>query len=214
MIIRTVSRLRKQVLAVVVVFLFEMNSAAVPQRAAKAAPQQNQGQAQGQARANAHRPAPIRVSLVRGKYCGFYAPQGWFVAAEDAERIAFGTDFSSGDRYAAASYSIFGAGRTISRSLPGHETVERAVITAVTLNGRQPARFGNKVQLGSNLFAVEYLGQTSHGIAFYEVFPSGPGDYTIVLRLATTAPSNWQQRGSEAVAIARSAIRHVPNVQR
>src|SRR5262249_36830545 len=53
-----------------------------------------------------------------------------------------------------------------------------------------------------------------HGIAFYEVFPAGPGGFVIVMRTAGTGGGAglWPGRAVEASAVARSVHCNVPNV--
>jgi len=155
-------------------------------------------------------PAPIAVRPVRGKYCVAFAPAGWAVVAENAQRVAFGADLSSGDGRAAAGYSVFAAG-TLSH-MRGTETPDGAVAYSLSRMGRLPTQFSNKKQLAQNTFLVEFQNSVSHGVAFYEVFPSGNGGYVIVMRTANSAPADWQKRGMEASAVARSLHCHVPNV--
>src|ERR1035438_7564171 len=71
------------------------------------------------------RAAPTAVQLVRGKYCVAYAPQGWRVTGENAQRIAFGADMLSANGLAHAGFSVVGGGAMAARH--GVETPDRAV---------------------------------------------------------------------------------------
>ena len=159
---------------------------------------------------SARRTAPVRVTPVRGRYCSAYAPQGWFVVAENAQRVAFGADLQSGDGKLGASYAVFSAGTL--NIVPGNETPDRAVANSITMSGTQPARFGTRKQLGPTEYLIEFQNAGTHGYAFYQVFPAGRGGYMIVLREAVTAIPLWNQRASESSAVARSLHCQVPNV--
>jgi hypothetical protein len=148
---------------------------------------------------------PISVRPLRGNYCSAMAPQGWFVKAENAQRVAFGADLVSGDGMLGVGYSVFGGGTLT--GLRGYETPDRAV--AMSLG----TRLGNLRQLASNVFLAEYGTNVFHGVAFYEVFPAGRGGFMIVLRTATTASRLWRQRAGEATAVARSLHCNVPMVK-
>jgi hypothetical protein len=201
------SRMQRVLTSLALLALLLDGLGAQARAAAAAGPQPN-----AQGGGNARRPAPIPVGLVRGRYCAFYAPRGWFVRAENAQRVAFGADFNSGDGTIGASYAVFGAGRTISTMLRGVETPDRAVANSLTMSGTKPLRFGNKIQLGPSLFAIEFVSGVMHGAAFYQVFQTGPGDWVIVMREAVTGPQAWRQRAGEAIAVARSVHCNVPNV--
>ena len=129
-----------------------------------------------------------------------------------ASRVAFGADLVNADNTAYAGYSIFGAGSLT--AVPGSETPDRAVAKSLTGFGRIPVKFGTRQQLASNVFLVEYQSATNHGVAFWEVFPAGRGGYMIVMRTAGTGavPGQWQKKGAEAMAVARSLHCQVPNV--
>jgi hypothetical protein len=148
---------------------------------------------------------PIAVRPLRGNYCSAMAPQGWFVKAENAQRVAFGADLVSGDGMLGVGYSVFGGGTLT--GMRGYETPDRAV--AMSLG----TRLGNLRQLASNVFLAEYGTNVFHGVAFYEVFPAGRGGFMIVLRTATTASRLWRQRAGEAAAVARSLHCNVPMVK-
>ena len=150
------------------------------------------------------------VAPIRGSYCVAMGPRGWFVRAENAQRVAFGADLNSGDGQLGASYAVFAAGRL--SMVPGSETPDRAVAKTITQFGQVQTRFGARVQLAPNIFLVEFLYPQSHGVAFYEVFPAGPGSWMIVMREAMTPIQQWRQRGPEAAAVARSLHCQVPNV--
>ncbi len=156
------------------------------------------------------RPAPVAVVPFRGQYCGSLGPRGWFVRAENAQRVAFGADLTSGDGKASAGYSIFSAGTL--NVVPGNETPDRAVAANLTGMGRIPTRFGNKQQLGPNVFLIYFQNASYEGVGFYQVIPTGGGGYMIVLRTAVTATGAWRWRGSEASAVARAMRCQVPNV--
>jgi len=158
----------------------------------------------------AARPAPIPVVPFRGRYCASLGPRGWFVAAENAQRVAFGADFSSADGKATAGYSIFGAGSL--NPLPGHQTPDLAVAANLSGGGKIPTRFGTKQQLGPNVFLVSYQTASYEGIAFYQVIPAGRGGYMVVMRTAVAAAGLWGMRGAEASAVARALRCQVPNV--
>ena len=168
---------------------------------------------QTRAAAGSARSAPIPVKPFRGKYCASVGPPGWAVIAENAQRVAFGADFSSGDGTAFAGYSIFGGG-TLASGVPGYETPDRAAAYSITNLGRTPARFSNRQQIGPNVFLIEYQTASVHGVAFWQVIPVGRGGFMIVLRTAGTgsAPGLWQRKGAEAMAVARSLRCQVPNV--
>jgi hypothetical protein len=154
--------------------------------------------------------AAAALNPIYGRYCTASAPPGWFVAAESAQRVAFGADLQSGDGMAGASYAVFSAGAL--NIVPGNETPERAVANAITLSGWQPARFGTRQQIGPDEFQIEFQNASSRGYAFYHVFPAGPGSYMIVLRQAITGTGVWRQRSAEAAAVARSVHCNVPDV--
>ena len=158
----------------------------------------------------ASRPAPIAVVPFHGQYCGSVGPRGWVVLAENAQRVAFGADFSSADGKASAGYSVFAAGTL--NTLPGNETPDRAVVRTLTQMGTIPTRFGNRQQLGPNVFLISYQTAAYEGMAFYQAFPAGRGGYMVVLRTAVTNAGGWRSRGSEASAVARSLRCQVPNV--
>ncbi len=152
----------------------------------------------------------IAVQPLHGRYCQAFGPQGWFVAAEDAERVGFGADFLSSDGLVAAGYSVGAAGAL--SHIPGHQTVDSAVAMNLTLGGRMRLNSARKVQTGPNSFLVEYVTDVAHGLASYRVFPAGRGSWIVVLRTASTGLATWPQRGAEAVAVARSLRCQVPNV--
>ena len=158
----------------------------------------------------ASRPAPIAVVPFRGQYCASVGPRGWFVLAENAQRVAFGADFRSVDGKASAGYSIFAAGTL--NTVPGNETPDRAVANTLTQMGTVPSRFGTRQQLGPYVFLISYQTATYEGMAFYQVIPTGGGGYMVVLRTAVTSAGAWRWRGSEASAVARSLRCQVPNV--
>jgi hypothetical protein len=139
-------------------------------------------------------------------------PQGWAVIAENAQRVAFGADFMSSDGMVGAGYAIFGGG-TLTR-MPGAETPDRAVAFNLTRSGTLQTRFGNKQQIGPNVFLLEYQNSNSHGVAFWQVISTGQGGFMVVLRTAQTAttPGVFEKRGAEAMGVARSLRCQVPNV--
>lgn len=159
-----------------------------------------------------HRNAPTSVAPFRGRYCGGLGPKGWAVVAENAQRVAFGADFTSRDGKAAAGYAIFGGGTLT--GVAGSETPDRAVATSLSGFGRIPTQFSNWRQLGPSTWLIEFQNQGGHGIAFYEVFPAGPGGFMVVMRTAVTpnGPNLWPSRIQEAAAVARSVRCNVPNV--
>jgi hypothetical protein len=158
----------------------------------------------------AARPAPIAVVPFRGQYCGSVGPRGWFVRAENAQRVAFGADFTSGDGKVSAGYSIFAAGSL--NTVPGFENPDRAVAANLTGMGSIPTRFGNKQQIGPNVYLISYQTASYEGMAFYQVIATGRGGYMVVMRTAVTAPGQWKWRGAEASAVARSLRCQAPNV--
>ncbi len=163
-----------------------------------------------QAQRSAVRATPTAVQLVRGKYCVAYAPQGWRVTAENPQRIAFGADMLSGNGLAHAGFSVTGGGATAARR--GVETPERAIANSLSGGGRWPTRFGQRRQLGQNVFLIEYQNSVSRGVLWYEVFPAGRGSFVIVARQANSAPNVWDRVGAEASAVARSMHCQVPSV--
>jgi hypothetical protein len=52
---------------------------------------------------------------------------------------------------------------------------------------------------------VEFESAAAHGMAWHKIFNGAQGT-VIVMRTANTAPQNWQRRGAEATAVARSLI--------
>jgi hypothetical protein len=157
------------------------------------------------------RSAPVSVQPFRGQYCASVGPPGWAVIAENPQRSSFGADLASGDGQAYAGYSIFPAG---SIAPPGFETPSRAVAASLTSFGTIPVRFGSQRQLGPNVFLLEYLSATNHGVAFYQVIPAGGDGYMIVMRTAGTGTGAgmWEKKVAEAMAVARSLRCQVPNV--
>jgi hypothetical protein len=151
------------------------------------------------------------VQPFRGQYCASVGPPGWAVIAENPQRSSFGADLASGDGQAYAGYSIFPAG---SIAPPGFETPSRAVAASLTSFGTIPVRFGSQRQLGPNVFLLEYLSATNHGVAFYQVIPAGGDGYMIVMRTAGTGTGAgmWEKKVAEAMAVARSLRCQVPNV--
>ena len=97
---------------------------------------------------------------------------------------------------------------------PGLETPSSAVTATLTSFGTVPARFSNHRQVAPNVFLLEYVSATNHGVAFYQVIPAGGDGYMIVMRTAGTgtSPGQWEQRGAEAMAVARSLVCQVPSV--
>jgi hypothetical protein len=157
------------------------------------------------------RSAPVRVQPFRGQYCRSLGPPGWAVIAENPQRVAFGADLVSADGLAYAGYSIFSTGQM---SVQGFETPDRGVATQLTSFGSIRTRFGNRQQIGRNVFLVEYQTPANHGVAFYQVIPAGSAGYMVVMRTAGTGtgPGLWERRGPEAMAVARSLRCQVPNV--
>jgi hypothetical protein len=159
------------------------------------------------------RPAPIQVKPFRGKYCASVGPPGWAVISENAQRVAFGADFSNGNGTAYVGYGVFGGG-SLAAGVPGYETPDSAVTRNLSNMGSTPTRFGNRQQLGPNVFLMEYQSATNHGVAYWQVIPAGNRGFMIVLRTAGTgaAAGLWQRKGPEAMAVARSMRCQVPNV--
>ena len=155
--------------------------------------------------------APIQVQYFRGRYCSSLGPPGWAVIAENAQRVAFGADFANANGTAYAGYSIFAGGRL---GISGTETPDRAVAYQLTGFGRTQIRFGNRQQMGPNVYLIEYQSATNHGVAFWQVIPAGQGSFMIVMRTAGTgaAPGLFQKYGAEAMAVARALRCQVPNV--
>lgn len=166
--------------------------------------------AKAQGRPNTNSSAPVHVIPFQGQYCASLAPQGWFVVAENAQRSAFGADFSSADGKATAGFSIFPAG-TIG-SIPGSQTPDGAVAASLSSMGSVRLQFGQRMQLGPNVFLVSYRAAQFQGAAFYQVIPEGRGAYLIVMRSANVAAGYWGARGPEASAVARAVRCQVPNV--
>ena len=104
--------------------------------------------------------------------------------------------------------------RVAARShLPGRETPDRAVATAVTSGGRVPTKFLRHGQIGPNTFLVEYTNARGHAVTWYEVFPfDGNRSFVIVSRDARTSEADWPTLGVEATAVARSLTCHVPSM--
>jgi hypothetical protein len=168
----------------------------------------NGGAARGSGSAHAE---PMRVQAFRGQYCSAMGPPGWAVIAENPQRSAFGADFASADAMAYAGYAIFPAGQIAG---PGFETPDRAVAASLSGFGTVQVRFGQTRQLGQNVFLLEYITPTNHGVAFYQVIPAGYGSYMVVMRMGgtSTGPGMWEQRAEEAMAVARSLRCQVPMV--
>jgi hypothetical protein len=157
-------------------------------------------------------PQPAAVHSFRGKFCSAMGPQGWAVIAENPQRSAFGADVLSPDGVVSAGYAIWGGGALT--HLPGDETPDRAVARNITRMGSLQTNFGKKQQIGPNVFLLEFQNSNGHGVAFWQVIPTGPGGFMIVLRTAETANTQglWQKRAAEAMAVARSLHCQVPNV--
>jgi len=162
-------------------------------------------------RAAGARVAPVQVEPFRGQYCASLGPAGWSVLDENPQRSSVGADLASGDRLAYAGYLIFPSG---SMASPGSETPERAVAATLSSFGTIEVRYGAHRQVGPNVFLLEYLTATNHGVAFYQVVPAGGDGAMIVMRLAGTSasPGQWESRGAEAMAVARSLVCQVPYV--
>ncbi len=141
-------------------------------------------------------PAAAADIQLHGRYCTGTAPSGWRVVAENKQKVAFGADFLSGDGLAAAGYSSFSSGGM---------APDQAVASNLTGFGKIPTRFANKRQTGQNEFSVEWESASVRGTAWYKIFPE-PTGAVIIMRTANTAPANWQRRGAEASAVARSLI--------
>jgi hypothetical protein len=169
--------------------------------------------AHGQApAARSGRSAPVPVTYFRGRYCSSIGPTGWAVIAENAQRVAFGADFVSGDGAAYAGFSIFGGGPPT--PIQGQETPDRAVASSLSNFGRTPTRFGNRQQIGQNAYMIEYQSATNHGVAYWQVLSNGMGGFLITMRTAGTggAPGLFERRGAEAMAVARYLHCQVPSV--
>lgn len=157
------------------------------------------------------RPTPVRVQPFRGQYCASVGPPGWAVTDENPQRETFGADLASADGQAFAGYAIFSSGPM---APAGFETPDRAVASILTTFGRVHVQFRNRRQVGPNVFLLEYLSPTNHGVAFYQVIPApGAGDM-IVMRMAGTGTTSglWEKRGSEAMAVGRSLVCQVPSL--
>ena len=163
-----------------------------------------------QRRSGNARPASLKVQRFQSQYCAAVGPQGWTVIDENAQRAGFGADFTSGDRMAYASYMIFPSGALTG----GSGTPEQAVANSLSNFGTVQVRFGRPQQIGPNIFLLEHLTATNHGVAFYQVIPAGADGAMIVMRTAGTgtAPGMWENRASEAMAVARSIRCQVPMV--
>jgi hypothetical protein len=157
------------------------------------------------------RSAPTKVVPFHGNYCSSMGPVGWAVIAENPQRSAFGADFASGDGLAYAGYSIFPSGAMAG---PGFETPGKAVAASLSGFGTVSVRYGDRRQIGPNVFLLEYITPTNHGVAFYQVIPAGADGAMVVMRLAGTSVSAgiWQKRAAEAMAVARSLRCQVPYV--
>ena len=126
------------------------------------------------------------------------------------KRVAFGADLLSGDGKAAASYSIFGAGSL--NQVPGYENPDRAVASSLSRFGQEQVRFGRRMQIDNNVFAISYQTRQTDGMAFWQVIPTQAGGAMVVMRTAYSASGTWSARGAEASAVARSLRCNVPNV--
>jgi hypothetical protein len=154
---------------------------------------------------------PVRVQPFHGQYCASVGPPGWAVTSENPQREAFGADLASGDGMAYAGYSIFSCGPMAPL---GFETPGRAVASVLTGFGTVSVQFRNRRQVGPNVFLLEYQSPTNHGVAFYQVIPAPGVGYMIVMRMAGTGNARglWENRASEAMAVARSLRCQVPSV--
>jgi len=154
-------------------------------------------------------PASLKVQPFQGQYCAAVGPPGWSVLDENAQRAGFGADFASGDRIAYAAYSIFPSGALTG----GSGTPEQAVANSLSNFGTVQVRF-SRPQVGPNVFLLEYLSATNHGLAFYQVIPASADGAMIVMRFAGTgtAPGMWESRSGEAMAVARSLRCQMPMV--
>ena len=97
---------------------------------------------------------------------------------------------------------------------PGFETPGRAVAASLSNFGTLQVQFGAHRQLAPNVFLLEYTTPTNHGVAFYQVIPAGAEGAMVVMRQAGTSisPGQWESRGPEAMAVARSLVCQVPIV--
>ena len=154
--------------------------------------------------------APTQVEAFRGQYCRSMGPRGWAVIAENPQRVAFGADLLSADGKAAASYAIFGAGSL--NPIRGYENADRAVASNLSRFGQEQVRFGRRMQLDQNVFAISYQTSQAEGMAFWQVIPMQAGGAMVVLRTAYAASGHWRERGAEASAVARSLRCSVPSV--
>ena len=157
------------------------------------------------------RHAPLPVQPFHGQYCASLGPPGWVVLDENPQRAGFGADLASEDRMVYAGYSIFPSGAMAGA---GFETPGQAVEATLTSFGTVQVRFGRTQQVGPNVYLVEYLSATNHGVAFYQVIPAGADGAMIVMRTAGTSasPGYFEKRGAEAMAVARSLHCQVPMV--
>jgi hypothetical protein len=159
---------------------------------------------------SAPRAAPTQVGAFRGQYCRSMGPRGWAVIAENPQRVAFGADLMSADGKAAASYAIFGAGSL--NPLRGYENPDRAVASNLSRFGQEQVRFGRRMQLDQNVYAISYQTSQAEGMAFWQVIPMQAGGAMVVMRTAYAASGHWRERGAEASAVARSLRCNVPSV--
>jgi hypothetical protein len=154
--------------------------------------------------------APTQVGAFHGQYCRSMGPRGWAVIAENPQRVAFGADLLSADGKAAASYAIFGAGSL--NPIRGYENPDRAVASNLSRFGQEQVRFGRRMQLDQNVFAIPYQTGQAEGMAFWQVIPMQAGGAMVVMRTAYAASGHWRERGAEASAVARSLRCNVPSV--
>lgn len=164
-----------------------------------------------QSRSQGVRHTPVKVQPFHGQYCASVGPPGWVVLDENPQRASFGADLASGDRMAYAGYSVFPSGPMVGA---GFETPGRAVAATLSTFGTVQVRYGQQKQVGPNVYLLEYMTATNHGVAFYQVIPAGADGDMIVMRLAGTSasPGLWEKRGAEAMAVARSLHCQVPSV--
>ena len=152
---------------------------------------------------------PTSVQMIRGRYCVGFAPPGYQIAAEDAERVAFGADVHRLDGLGGAGFAVFGGGPMV--GMPPWATPQDAVARWVSRAGSIPVQFGRVLPIEPNVFAVEMASASAHGLAIYRVIPV-PGGFMIVMRNAQARSDLWPRLASELVAVARALRCTVPMV--
>lgn len=151
----------------------------------------------------------VPVQPIRGQYCFAFAPPGYGVAAENAQRVAFGADIHRADGRAGVSFSVLGGGPIT--GVPQLANPESALAQMVSGMGQTRFRWGRTQPLDAGLVAREYQTPIGQGVIFFRVFQQ-QGGFVIVARMAQATHEMWSRDAQELIAIALSMRCRVPMV--